>query len=168
MSDHIQFGTVDLPTDWFNIRSAIPYDLPLPIDGNTGEPFSFEKLKTMYSSECARIELQMGAYGKEGMIPIPAPVLDEYRKYRPTPIFRARGFERALGYEGAIYFKREDMNPSGSHKPNTALPQAYYAKEDGLTQLVTDTGAGQWGAALAYSCLRFGIECTVFMRGCPA
>lgn len=89
--------------------------------------------------------------------------MDEYRKYRPTRFQRARGLEKRLGYEGRIYFKREDGNPTGSHKPNTAIPQAYYARAQGLRQLVTDTGAGQWGAALAWACHNQELDCTVFM-----
>ena len=104
-----------------------------------------------------------GEYQSDPFISIPGPVLDEYRKYRPSRMQRAAGLEKALDYSGQIYFKREDCNPTGSHKPNTAIAQAYYARSQGLTGLVTDTGAGQWGAALAWACRTQGLECTVFM-----
>lgn len=104
-----------------------------------------------------------GKYGREERIAIPGPVLDRYRRYRPTPLCRARAFERAIGYPGRILFKREDCNPTGSHKPNTAIPQAFYGKKQGLRRLVTDTGAGQWGAALALACRSLEMDCTVFM-----
>ena len=84
-------------------------------------------------------------------------------KYRPTPLFRASALERALGYRGTILYKREDLNPTGSHKPNTAIPQAHYARRQGVTHLVTDTGAGQWGTSLAWACRNAGVACTVFM-----
>ncbi|MFO1419006.1 MAG: TrpB-like pyridoxal phosphate-dependent enzyme [Methylotetracoccus sp.] len=158
-----QLGTEDLPAEWFNILATIPYQLPFPVDPGTGKAMAYEKLAQKYSSECTKIELQIGSYGQAVTIPIPEPVLREYRMFRPTPIYRALGLEDALGYKGRIYFKREDLSPSGSHKPNTALAQAYYASQDGLAELVTDTGAGQWGAALAYSCRRYGIRCSVFM-----
>lgn len=158
-----QLRTDDLPQEWLNIAAVVPYELPLPVDATTGKVFGYEKLAGMYSTECARIELLAGSYGHDRFIPVPPDVLDEYAKYRPTPLFRAKGFEERIGYAGKIFFKREDLNPSGSHKPNTAIPQAYYAKQDGLERLVTDTGAGQWGAALAYGCHRLKVKCQVFM-----
>lgn len=147
---------------WFNLAMQIPYDLPFPEDIQ-GHLTSHEFLGRIYSSECASIELLEGEYHLQTQISIPGAVLDEYRKYRPTPLCRARGLERYLGYPGEIYFKREDMNPTGSHKPNTAIPQAYYAKKQGLKGLVTDTGAGQWGAAISWACRTQGLDCTVFM-----
>ena len=158
-----QLKTTEMPDCWYNILADIPYELPLPIDAATGKTYAFEKLSGVYSSECARIELQMDKYKSQIQIPIPEEVIYEYQKYRPTPIVRAKGFEKALNYTGRIYFKREDINPSGSHKPNTAIPQAFYAKQDALSGLITDTGAGQWGAALAYGCHLFGLKSTVFM-----
>ena len=158
-----QLKTKDIPEHWFNIIADIPFELPLPLDAETGQVYAFDKLSNIYSSECARIELQMGVYKDSKLISIPEEVLLEYMKYRPTPIIRAKGLEKALGYEGRIYFKREDNNPSGSHKPNTAIPQAFYAKKDGKRGLITDTGAGQWGAALAYACNLFNLQSTIFM-----
>lgn len=122
-----------------------------------------DSLERIYSKECARIEMLEGEYEREPFISIPGSVLDHYSKYRPSRFQRARGLEKRLDYNGKIFFKREDGNPTGSHKPNTAIPQAYYARSQDLKGLVTDTGAGQWGAALAWACHSFGLECTVFM-----
>lgn len=158
-----QLKTTEIPKYWFNIIADIPYELPLPLDKETGQVYALEKLSKIYSSECARIELQIGDYKKKKFISIPDNVLKEYMKYRPTPIIRAKGFEEVLGYEGRIFLKREDINPTGSHKPNTAIPQAYYGKKDNLRELITDTGAGQWGTAIAYACFLFNLKSTIFM-----
>ena len=151
-----------LPQAWLNLAAALPFRLPVSRnpDGSDASP---QSLSRIYSQECAAIEMLDGAYGRDEFIPIPPPVLDLYRLYRPTPLCRAHGLEEALGYDGELYFKREDWNPTGSHKPNTAIPQVYYAATQGLRELVTDTGAGQWGSALAWACNRFGLDCTVFM-----
>lgn len=151
-----------MPDCWLNLAVQIPWGLPLPQDAS-GKTASFEDLTKIYSEECARIELLEGHYGRDPLVPIPGAVLDEYRKYRPTALQRAYGLEKYLDYKGQIFFKREDTNPSGSHKPNTAIPQACYAKNQGLQELVTDTGAGQWGAALSWACHNQGLACTVFM-----
>jgi tryptophan synthase beta chain len=151
-----------VPDRWLNLAAQIPWELPLPQD-ERGETESHAKLARIYSEECARIELLEGEFGTQPFISIPGEVVDEYRKYRPTVLQRARGLEKRLGYGGAIYFKREDGNPTGSHKPNTAIAQAFYARAQGLRKLVTDTGAGQWGAALAWACHNQGLDCTVFM-----
>lgn len=105
----------------------------------------------------------MGDYKDNPNIQIPEEILEEYKKYRPTPIFRATGLEKVLDYPGRIFFKREDLNPGGSHKPNTAIPQAFYAKEEKLKGLITDTGAGQWGTSLSYACHLFDLESIIFM-----
>jgi tryptophan synthase beta chain len=151
-----------VPDAWLNVAVQTPYSLPLPQDGR-GHPETVTSLARVYSEECARIEMLDGLYGREPFISVPGLVMDEYRKYRPTPLQRACGLERRLGYAGQIYFKREDGNPSGSHKPNTAIPQAFYGRAQGLRGLVTDTGAGQWGAALAWACHNQNLACTVFM-----
>jgi tryptophan synthase beta chain len=150
------------PGHWLNLAAMLPSPLPLPLDAHDNI-MSFERMARIYSEECAHIELLEGSYGTDAEIPIPQDVAFEYGKYRPTPLRRARGLERALGYHGEIYFKREDMSPTGSHKPNTAIPQAYYARKQGLAELITDTGAGQWGCALGWSCHSLGLRCTVFM-----
>jgi tryptophan synthase beta chain len=151
-----------VPDRWLNLAAQIPWDLPLPQKPD-GETERYEDLARIYSDECARIELLDGDYRTAPEISIPGGVIDEYRKYRPTRTQRARGLEKRLDYPGRIYFKREDCNPTGSHKPNTAIPQAYYARAQGLRHLVTDTGAGQWGAALAWACHNQALGCTVFM-----
>jgi len=151
-----------LPEAWLNLAPLLPSPLPIAQSAD-GQTVSFDGLARIYSEECARIELLDGAYGAEAWIPIPEDVAREYAKYRPTPVHRARGLEKALGYGGAIYFKREDLSPTGSHKPNTAIPQAYYARKQALQELITDTGAGQWGCALGWSCHNIGVNCTVFM-----
>lgn len=153
---------MDLPGYWLNLAPMLPSPLPLARDAGGRQP-EFADLARIYSEECAHIELLEGCYGSATAIPVPDPVAREYAKYRPTPLRRARGLESALGFEGAIYFKREDMSPTGSHKPNTAIPQAYYARKQGLAELITDTGAGQWGCALGWSCQGQGVRCTVFM-----
>jgi tryptophan synthase beta chain len=151
-----------VPNCWLNLAAQIPWALPLP-QNVEGQTETIDNLKVIYTEECARIELLDGEYGSSPLIDVPGGVMDEYRKYRPTRFQRAHGLEKRLGYGGQIYFKREDGNPTGSHKPNTAIPQAYYARAQGLHQLVTDTGAGQWGAALAWACHNQGLDCTVFM-----
>lgn len=153
----------DLPEAWLNLAALVRHEFPLPVEGDEMRPLNVEKLSSRYSEECARIEMLDGRYGTDLEIPIPGEVMDQYRKYRATPLFRARGLEKRLGYGGKIFYKREDQNPTGSHKPNTAIPQALYAKEQGLRGLVTDTGAGQWGAAMAWACRNYGLDCTVFM-----
>lgn len=151
------------PDSWLNLASVVRDEFPLPVWGDEKRAADVASLAARYSEECARIEMLDGNYGTNLHISIPGEVMDAYQKYRATPLFRARGLERALDYEGKIFFKREDGNPSGSHKPNTAIPQAYYGMKQGLTGLVTDTGAGQWGAALAMACHTYDMECTIFM-----
>ena len=148
---------------WINIASLIKDEFPLPVIGVENKPATVQALSKIYTEECARIEMLDGKYKKNLEISIPGEVMDEYRKYRPTPLCRARGLEKKFRYQGRIFFKREDVNPSGSHKPNTAIPQAFYAKDQGLKGLVTDTGAGQWGTALAWVCKTYGLDSTVFM-----
>jgi tryptophan synthase beta chain len=151
-----------VPDSWLNLAAQIPWELPLPQDVD-GQLERHENLAQIYSEECARIELLEGEYKSAPFISIPGSVIDQYRKYRPSKFQRAYGLEKYLDYPGRIYFKREDGNPTGSHKPNTAIAQAFYAHEQGLRQLVTDTGAGQWGTALAWACHTQGLDCTVFM-----
>lgn len=161
---HIYLPDTDIPTHWYNLVVDMPWELPLPIDNDTGKTYEFEKLSKIYTQEASRIELLMGKYGKKPFIKIPRPVFELYQKYRATPLQRATNLEKALGFKGQIWFKREDMNPAGSHKPNTSIPQAYYGKiQKGLKTLVTDTGAGQWGASMALSCNFFGIKSKIFM-----
>jgi tryptophan synthase beta chain len=153
----------EIPDSWLNIALLVRDEYPLPVAAPEKKPMTVNQLAQLYSEECARIDMLDGYYGKELNVSIPGEVMDEYRKYRCTPLIRARGLERALAYEGRILYKTEGGNPSGSHKPNTAIPQAFYAKKQGLKGVVTDTGAGQWGTALAMAARIFGLSCTVFM-----
>jgi len=152
-----------MPDAWLNVAALVAPEYPPPVDGTTGKPMALNALERIYSHECARIEALDGPYGTDLHLSVPGEVMDEYRKYRPSPLLRARGFEKALGYEGRIFYKTEAGNPSGSHKPNTAIPQVFYAKQQGLKGVVTDTGAGQWGTALAMAARNFGLSCQVFM-----
>ena len=151
-----------VPSFWLNLVPLLPHAFPMPRIV-PGRDATLGDLSSIYSEECGRIELLDGDYAHESQIEIPSEVMHEYRKYRPTPFRRAAGFEQALKSRSPIFYKREDTNPAGSHKPNTAIPQAYYARKQGLNALVTDTGAGQWGAALAWACRAQGLGCTVFM-----
>jgi tryptophan synthase beta chain len=152
----------EVPNQWFNIIPQLPFTIPLPLDDENNS-IDFNDLKWLYSTECLKIELQKGKYLTDSYIKIPESVYNEYVKYRPTPLVRAKGLEEYLDTPAEIYYKREDQNPAGSHKINTALAQAYYASQDDIKILVTDTGAGQWGAALAIACQVYNIHSVIFM-----
>jgi len=154
---------VEVPTRWINAALDVPFELQPPLAPTEDRPVVVEDFEWLWPRECLEIELRQGVYGEEREIPIPPDVLDGYKSYRPTPLFRARRLERALNTPAELWFKREDQNPGGSHKLNTALAQAKYAADQGIRTLVTDTGAGQWGTALAFACQRFGLDCVVFM-----
>ena len=153
----------DIPDYWLNLALAVKDDYPLPLNSQTDSIATVESLAKLYTSECAHIELLEGDYGRKREISIPSEIFDKYLTYRNTPFVRARGLENHLKYDGKIFFKSEANNPGGSHKPNTALAQAYYAKQQGLRGVVTDTGAGQWGTSLAMAAHSFGLDCIVFM-----
>jgi tryptophan synthase beta chain len=152
-----------LPDYWLNLAVTVKDEYPLPLNSKSESQATVDSLASLYTEECARIELLDGEYGVKREISVPGEVLDQYLTYRSTPLIRARGLEKALRYSGKIYFKSEANNPGGSHKPNTALAQTFYAKKQGLRGVVTDTGAGQWGTSLAMSAQSFGLECVVFM-----
>src|SRR5438105_4470323 len=163
MAEPIQFNlkTDDLPTAWYNIlpdmaASGMP-PLP-PLHPGTHEPVTPDLLLSLFPESLVKQEVSA-----EPWIDIPGPVLDVYRLWRPTPLYRARRLEQALKTPAHIYFKYEGTSPVGSHKPNTAVAQAYYNKEAGIRRLTTETGAGQWGSALALSTQFFGLACLVFM-----
>ncbi len=147
-----------LPETWYNIASDLPEPLPPPLHPGTHEPIGPEDLAPLFP-----MELIMQEVSQEREISIPEPVRDAYRLYRPSPLFRARGLEKALDTPARIYYKYEGVSPAGSHKPNTALAQAYYNKQAGIERLSTETGAGQWGSALSMASAFFGLECKVFM-----
>ena len=148
----------EIPTKWYNIQADMP-NKPAPmISPETGRPLTVEELSKLISNEAARQELNT----TDAWIDIPEPVLEMYRYYRSTPLVRAYGLEKALGTPAHIYFKNESVSPVGSHKLNSALPQAYYCKQEGATNITTETGAGQWGCALSYASKVFGLECAVY------
>ena len=147
----------EMPKQWYNIIPDLPNPLPPPLSPQTMEPIGPEDLAPLFPMGLILQEVSQDSY-----IDIPQPVLDLYKLYRPSPLFRAIRLEKALGTKSRIYYKYEGGSPSGSHKPNTAIPQAFYNSEDGIKKLVTETGAGQWGSALAFACQAFGIELEVF------
>ena len=148
----------DIPTRWYNIVADMP-NAPLPpLHPGTLQPIGPEALAPLFPM--ALIEQEVS---RERWIDIPEPVLDVYRQWRATPLVRARRLEKALDTPAHIYYKYEGVSPSGSHKPNTAVAQAYYSKQEGVRRITTETGAGQWGCALAYACQVFGLECQVYM-----
>jgi tryptophan synthase beta chain len=147
----------ELPKKWYNINSDLP--VPLPEPKNPEEKDNISKLPQMFSSGVLEQEMSM-----ERWIKIPKEIREIYKRIgRPTPLFRAKGLEKMLDTPARIYYKREDYSPTGSHKLNTAIAQAYYAKKDGAERLTTETGAGQWGSALSLACSLMGLECKVYM-----
>ena len=146
-----------MPTQWYNIIPDLPNPLPPPLNPQTMEPIGPEDLAPLFP-----MGLIMQEVSQDSFIDIPDPILDLYKLYRPSPLFRAVRLEKALGTKSRIYYKYEGGSPSGSHKPNTAIPQAYYNAQEGIKKMVTETGAGQWGSALAFACQAFGIELEVF------
>ena len=146
-----------LPTEYTNIKPFLP-SLPPPPIGPDGSPLGPEALSVLFPSGMIQHEITL-----EPRVPIPEDVLEAYKVYRPSPLIRAFELERALETPAHIYYKYEGTNPAGSHKSNTALPQAYFAARDGISRITTETGAGQWGSALSQACGRFGIDLDVFM-----
>ena len=146
----------EMPTVWYNIQADLPEPLPPILHPATTEP---TRLPPPLFAEA----LNDQEFSTERYIDIPGEVLDVYRLWRPTPLIRARRLEKALGTPARIYYKYEGVSPPGSHKPNTAVAQAYYNKAEGVKRLVTETGAGQWGSALSMGCRFFDLECKVYM-----
>lgn len=147
-----------MPTQWYNIQADMPNDMLPPLHPGTGEPIGPEDLAPLFPM--ALIEQEVS---KERFIDIPGEVLDIYKIWRPTPLVRATRFEKMLDAPVKIYYKNESVSPAGSHKPNTAVPQAYYNHMEGVKRITTETGAGQWGSALAFATGFFGIKLNVFM-----
>ena len=149
----------EIPTDFFNIQAIMP-NKPVPIlNPGTREPMKAEDLYPIFCEECARQEMDT----VHEYIPIPEEVREKYAFYRCTPLVRAYGLEKALDTPAHIYFKNESVSPAGSHKLNSAIAQAYYCKQQGITNITTETGAGQWGGALSYAASMFGLDCAVYM-----
>ncbi len=154
----------EMPKQWLNIVPSLPKPLPPVIHPGRMNPVGPEDFAPFFPMDLIMQEAGVGPYAAE-YIDIPEPVLDAYRLYRPTPLIRARRLEKILDTPAQIYFKYEGVSPVGSHKANTALAQAFYNKQAGTKRLATETGAGQWGTALAFACSYFGIECKVYMVG---
>ena len=148
----------DIPRRWYNIQAEMPVKPMPPLNPATKEPLKAEDLYPIFAEELCRQELNQ----KDAWIDIPEEVREMYKYYRSTPLVRAYGLEKALGTPAHIYFKNESVSPMGSHKLNSAIPQAYYCREEGVTNVTTETGAGQWGASLAYAARLFGLEAAVY------
>ncbi|HYL81161.1 MAG TPA: TrpB-like pyridoxal phosphate-dependent enzyme [Candidatus Acidoferrum sp.] len=148
----------DLPTQWYNLQADLPFPLPPVIHPGTKQPIGPQDLAPLFPMELIKQEVS-----RERWVEIPEPVRDIYRLWRPTPLYRARRLEQALDTPARIYYKWEGVSPAGSHKPNTAVAQAYYNAQEGVRRITTETGAGQWGSALALASRQFGIECKVYM-----
>ena len=147
-----------MPEAWFNVVPHLPEPLQPDLHPGTREPIGPEDLAPLFPMALIAQEVT-----SEPWVDIPGEVLDVLRLWRPTPLIRAQRLEKALGTPARIYYKDESVSPAGSHKPNTAVPQAFYNKQAGIARLATETGAGQWGSALAYACALFGLECKVYM-----
>lgn len=147
-----------IPTAWYNVAADLPEPPPPPLHPGTHQPAGPGDLAPLFP-----MALIMQEMSSERLIDIPDEVREIYRLWRPTPLLRATRWEKALGTPAKIYFKYEGVSPAGSHKPNTAIAQAWYNKQEGITKLTTETGAGQWGSALSLSCRLLGMECLVYM-----
>jgi tryptophan synthase beta chain len=148
----------EIPQAWYNIQADLPNPLSPPLNPATKQPAGPGDLAAIFPMDLIAQEMSTQRW-----IDIPGEVLDIYRLWRPTPLFRAKRLEKALQTPAAIYYKYEGVSPAGSHKPNTAVAQAYYNKKAGINKLTTETGAGQWGSALSLACRFFDMECTVYM-----
>jgi len=148
----------EMPTQWYNVVPDLPEPPPPVLHPGTHEPIGPEDLAPLFPMELILQEVSQDRY-----IDIPGEVLDIYRLWRPSPLYRARRLEKLLDTPAKIFYKYEGVSPAGSHKPNTAVPQAFYNSKEGVRKLTTETGAGQWGSALAFACAQFGLECEVWM-----
>ncbi len=148
----------DMPRHWYNIQADLPKPMPPVIHPGTHQPIGPDDLAPLFPMGLIAQEVSQERY-----IEIPDEILEIYKLWRPSPLIRARNWEKALGTPARIYYKWEGVSPAGSHKPNTAVAQAWYNKQEGVTRITTETGAGQWGSSLALACNFFGIECKVYM-----
>ncbi|MFA4015395.1 MAG: hypothetical protein RUDDFDWM_000475 [Candidatus Fervidibacterota bacterium] len=158
VDDKVLLSPREMPRYWYNLQADLQEPLPPVIHPVTLEPISPEDLAPIFPMGLIQQEVS-----KERWIEIPEEVLEIYSIWRPTPLVRARKLESYLQTPAQIYYKNESLSPPGSHKPNTAVAQAYYNKREGIKRLTTETGAGQWGSALAFACCLFGLKCTVYM-----
>jgi tryptophan synthase beta chain len=155
----VTLGIDDIPKKWYNIVADLPEPVPPPLNPGTKEPIKFEEFRAIFPDEIIRQEMSTERY-----IDIPSEIRDRLIMInRPSPLVRAIRLEKALKTPAKIFYKREDLSPVGSHKPNTAVAQAYYNMKAGMENLTTETGAGQWGSALALACRMFDLTCKVFM-----
>lgn len=159
MADTIKYllSEEQMPKDWYNLAADLPVPLPAVLHPGTMQPVGPDDLAPLFPMSLIAQEVSTERY-----IEIPEPVQEVFRQWRPSPLFRARRLEKALGTPARIYYKYEGVSPAGSHKPNTAIPQAFYNREAGIRKLTTETGAGQWGTSLAFAGSLFGIEVQVF------
>lgn len=160
MNKNLQFllRAEEMPTHWYNLLPDFPEAMPPPLHPGTKQPVNLEDMTAIFPEN-----LVMQEMSAERLIEIPQEVRDVYSLYRPTPLLRAARLEKALQTPAHIYYKYEGVSPAGSHKPNTAIPQAYYNKIAGTKRLATETGAGQWGSSLSMACSVFGLECNIYM-----
>jgi tryptophan synthase beta chain len=158
LTPRFEYTPSGIPTSYYNVFADAKIPSEPPIDPQTRAPVALEKMAALFPMGLLEQEM-----GDATHVPIPKPILDAYAIYRPTPLRRATFFEQAIGTRSRIFFKYEGASPVGSHKLNTALAQAYYNHQEGITRLATETGAGQWGTALAFSCKHFGLTCSVYM-----
>lgn len=158
MERKIHLSEKEMPSHWYNVQADMPNKLLPPLHPGTGQPIGPEDLSVIFPMELIKQEVSQERY-----IEIPEEVQDIYKIWRPTPLFRATQLEKALDTPAKIFYKYEGVSPAGSHKPNTAIPQAYYNKKEGVKRITTETGAGQWGTALSFACQHFGIDLEVFM-----
>lgn len=147
----------EMPTQWYNIIPDLPTPPPPPLHPGTHEPIGPDDLAPLFPMALIMQEVSTDSY-----IDIPGGVLDVYKLWRPSPLFRARRLEQLLDTPARVYYKYEGVSPAGSHKPNTSVPQAFYNHQEGITKLTTETGAGQWGSSLAFATAQYGIECEVW------
>ena len=148
------------PTQWYNVIPDLPAPPPPPLHPGTLQPAAAEDFAALFPEALIAQEMSTDSY-----IDIPGEVLDIYRLWRPTPLFRARRLEKLLDTPAKIFYKYEGVSPAGSHKPNTAVPQVFYNAQEGIKRLTTETGAGQWGSSLAFACAQFGIDCEIWQVG---
>ncbi|MEE9177078.1 MAG: TrpB-like pyridoxal phosphate-dependent enzyme [Acidimicrobiia bacterium] len=158
MATKIVLPEAELPTHWYNIVPDLPSPPPPVLHPGTHEPVGPDDLAPLFP-----MDLILQLVSTESFIEIPEEVREVYRLWRPSPLYRAHGLEALIGGPARIYYKYEGVSPVGSHKPNTAVPQAYYNAKAGVRKLSTETGAGQWGSALAFACSLFGLDCEVYM-----
>ncbi len=158
MDKRIHLRTDEIPTSWYNVLPDLPVPLPAVLHPGTLEPITPDDLAPIFP-----MSLIMQEFHPERWVDIPKEILEIYSQWRPTPLVRATRLESALSTKARIYYKDESLSPAGSHKPNTAVAQAYYNKTEGVKRLATETGAGQWGSALAFATGMFDLDCTVYM-----